>query len=219
MNKIVLDKEEVIVVEEDLDLVVSKGMIKEIYLCSPSIDATIHYEIEEGGSLNVHHYSINSSLSSIVHLKGKGASVHYFYSTINEEDHTFSLEVFHDADHTESKVISHGVNVKEKSLIFDINPYVPKEKEFCVCNQENSIINLEDGLSLIRPNLLIDCYNVSSSHSAYIGSFRDEVLFYLMSRGLSKDASYEILMKSFLVKDILKVEKVFPEFLEKLKDL
>ena len=72
---------------------------------------------------------------------------------------------------------------------------------------------------MIRPNLLIDCYDVISSHSAYIGSFRDDFVFYLMSRGLSREASYEILMKSFLVRDVVKLEKVFPKFLEKLKKL
>ncbi len=219
MNRIVLDKEEVIVVDKDLDLVVSSGMTKEIYLCSLSKDASIHYEVEEDGHLIVYHYSLDSSISSVIHLNGKGASVHYFYSMINEKDHEFSLKIFHDVSETESKVVSHGVNVKDRSLIFDINPYVLKDRELCVCNQENSIINLRDGLSLIRPNLFIDCYNVVSSHSAYIGTFSEDVVFYLMSRGLSRDVSYEILMRSFLVKDVEKVEKVFPEFLEKLKDL
>ncbi len=219
MNKIVLDKEEVIVVDGDLDFVVLPHEIKEVYLCSQNKNASVRYQVEEGGQLIIHHYSINSSFSVSIHLSGENASVRYFFSTINEEDHDFSLSIFHNASRTKSEVICHGVNVKDRSLLFSIHPHVSKDMELCICNQENSIMNLEDGLSIIRPNLLIDCYNVCSSHSAYIGSFRKDSLFYLMSRGLSLEASYEILMKSFLVEDVEKLEKVFYAFLEKIKDL
>ncbi len=219
MNKIVLDKEEVIVVDEDLDVVVSSGMVKEVYLCAQNKNVSINYQVAKDAHLVVHHYSIDSSFQISIHLDGENASVQYFYSTINEENHDFHLELFHNASKTESDVVCHGVNAKDQSLLFDIYPYVLKQSKLCVCNQENNIINLSEGQSVIRPNLLIDCYDVISSHSAYIGSFRDDFVFYLMSRGLSREASYEILMKSFLVRDVVKLEKVFPKFLEKLKKL
>ena len=73
------------------------------------------------------------------------------------------------------------------------------ESDKSECNQKNQILNIKEGKSTILPKLLIDNYDVVSSHSAYIGKFKDEILFYLMSRGISEKVSYDLLIKSFLV--------------------
>lgn len=219
MNRIVLDKERVIQIEEDLEIVVPDICEKEIYLCSQNKNVCINYQVGKNSHLIVHHYNINSSFDIRVDLQGEGASIEYFYSTVNEENQKFLYHIFHNASKTESNVINHGINAGNGSLVFDIYPYVLKSSEACICNQENSIINLGEGESTIRPNLLIDNYNVISNHSAYIGAFREEELFYLMSRGLSERDSYELLMKSFLVDKAEKIEEIFPEFLGKLREL
>lgn len=219
MNKIVLDKEDVIVVEDDLDIFVDAKKEKEIYLCSNNCDACIHYHIGQNSHLTVYHYSIDSSLDISMHLMEENASISYSYYTINEDDHTFHCSIFHEASKTESHVTSHGVNIRDKSLLFDIDPHVLKDAKLCICNQENRIINLGCGSSTIRPNLFIDHYNVVSNHSAYIGSFSEEALFYLMSRGLSREDSYQLLLQSFLMNDFDRIREVFPQFLEKLKEL
>lgn len=219
MNKIVLDQEEVIAVDGDLDIVVSCGDRKEITLYSLDTKASIHYKIEKDASLVVHHYTIDCSFAIEVLLSGENASVDYFYSTLNEKDHSLSFDIVHEASNTSSRIVNHGVATCDGTLLFDINPSVLKNSELCCCNQENSIINLGEGEVTIRPNLLIDHYNVSSSHSAYIGTFSEELLFYLMSRGLSRKVSFALLLQYFLVKDVAKLTKIFPQFLEKLKDL
>ena len=46
---------------------------------------------------------------------------------------------------------------------------------------------------------LIDNYDVVSNHAAYIGKFKDEMLFYMMSRGISRDSAYHLLLNGFLI--------------------
>ena len=104
---------------------------------------------------------------------------------------------FYDA--TKGEVRFHGVNVKDNKLDFDITGYVPNKSDKSECNQKNQILNISDGKSTILPKLLIDNYDVSSSHSAYIGKFRDEVLFYLMSRGISKEKATHLLIEGLLI--------------------
>lgn len=66
-----------------------------------------------------------------------------------------------------------------------------------------------NGKSTICPNLVIDNFDVDSNHSAYIGKFKDEYLFYLMSRGISLDNSYKLLLNSFLVNsDSIEYDKI-----------
>ena len=87
----------------------------------------------------------------------------------------------------------------DNKLDFEITGNVLNKSGKCECNQKNQILNISDGKSTILPKLLIDNYDVISSHSAYIGKFKDEILFYLMSRGISEKVSYDLLIKSFLV--------------------
>ena len=94
-----------------------------------------------------------------------------------------------------------------------------KKTSGCVCNQENQIINIRDGKSTICPNLLIDNYDVVSNHSAYIGKFSDDKLFYLMSRGISLKDAYKLLLNGFLINSkSLDLEKVglFLEEIDKI---
>ena len=65
-------------------------------------------------------------------------------------------------------------------------------------NQNNRIINLNDKLCQINPNLYIDENDVTANHSAYIGKFRDDEIFYLQRLGLSYIDATKLLLKGFL---------------------
>ena len=73
--------------------------------------------------------------------------------------------------------------------------------------------------STICPNLLIDNYDVLSNHAAYIGKFKDEVLFYMMSRGISLDVAYRLLLNGFLINsDSIDLSKI-DEFVQEIEKI
>lgn len=157
------------------------------------------YNVSENSKLVVYQYGINIDNNIIINLNGENASVEYHYSTINYDNHKYKIEVNHNNSKTISNTYNHGINVFDNKLDFDITGNVLNKSGKCECNQKNQILNISDGKSTILPKLLIDNYDVISSHSAYIGKFKDEILFYLMSRGISEKVSYDLLIKSFLV--------------------
>ena len=157
------------------------------------------YNVSENSKLVVYQYGINIDNNIIINLNGENASVEYHYSTINYDDHKYKIDVNHNNIKTISNIYNHGINVFDNKLDFDITGNVLNKSGKCECNQKNQILNISDGKSTILPKLLIDNYDVISSHSAYIGKFKDEILFYLMSRGISEKVSYDLLIKSFLV--------------------
>lgn len=159
----------------------------------------ITYNISENSKLIVYQYGIDIDNNIIINLNGENASIEYHYSNINYKDHKYKIEVNHNSSKTISNIYNHGINVNDNKLDFDITGYIPNTSLKCECNQKNQILNIKDGKSTILPKLLIDNYDVVSSHSAYIGKFKDELLFYLMSRGISEKVSYDLLIKSFLV--------------------
>ena len=185
---------------------------KELHLFDKK-DQEVIYNVEDNATLKVYQYGININNDITINLNGNNAKVEYHYSTINYENHKYNILVNHNASNTSSNIYNHGINVFDKKLDFNVTGKVFKNSDNCICNQENQILNLVDGDSTILPNLLIDNYNVSSSHSDYIGKFKDEILFYLMSRGLSRTTSYDLLIKSFLINGSSRNEDI--ESLEK----
>lgn len=49
------------------------------------------------------------------------------------------------------------------------------------------------------PELEIECDDVKASHAASIGRIDEEQLFYLMSRGFSRDEAVELIVKAFMI--------------------
>lgn len=189
MNKIELKKKQI---------TVSKGEKKILHIFDyENQDNT--YNLEENAKLVVYQYGINISNNIVINLDGENSSVEYHYSNINKENNRYNILVNHNASNTVSNIYNHGLNVFNNNLDYNVTGKVLATSNNCICNQENQIINLENGHSTVLPNLLIDNYNVISNHSAYIGKFKDEILFYLMSRGISKKSGYELLIKTFLI--------------------
>ena len=172
-------------------------MSKIIYVVDNNDKTEYKYNICE--DTVIYHFSINSSSTVNVNLVTEGVTLHYYYNNINYDNNKFDINVTHLASNTHSEIYNHGVNVKTNKLDYHVNGIVPKTSSKCICNQDNQIINMDNGKSTICPNLLIDNYDVDSNHGAYIGKFRDEEMFYLMSRGISREDSYRLLLNGFLI--------------------
>lgn len=182
-------------------------MSKIIYVVDNNENKDYKYNIVE--DTIIYHFSINCSSNVTVNLVTEGVTLHYYYNNINYDNNKFKIDVNHMACNTHSEVYNHGVNVNNKKLDYMVNGKVTKEYSKCICNQDNQIINMSDGKSTICPILLIDNFDVDSNHGAYIGKFKDEYLFYLMSRGISMSDSYRLLLNGFLINsDSLDMNKI-----------
>ena len=68
---------------------------------------------------------------------------------------------------------------------------------------------------MIKPNLFIDENDVVANHSALIGTFKDDEIFYLMSRGLDKKDAENLLTKGFLLKGVTYYKEVLENIINK----
>ena len=192
-------------------------MNKILYVVDNNEKTNYKYNIDE--DTIIYHFSINSSSNISINLVKEGVTLYYYYNNINYDDNKLDIKINHLVGNTHSEVFNHGVNVFNKRLTFNVDGVVPKDSNGCICNQDNQIINMKDGKSTICPNLLIDNYDVDSNHAAYIGKFKDEILFYMMSRGISKSACYQLLLNGFLINsDSIDSSKI-GDFLEEIKKI
>ena len=176
-----------------------------------------HYNINSNSILNIHKFYDIDTINEFVRidLNGENATINYVFKTLSDNSQTYDLVIYHNNSKTFSNIINNGVNIDSGNLIFNVSSFVPNGNVKCDVVQKSRIINLTLNKCQICPNLYIDEYDVNASHSAYIGNFKDEELFYLMSRGISAKDAEKLLIKGFLLNDMYFMSEKISELIEK----
>lgn len=162
------------------------------------------YILNNNSNLNMLKFNDVNTISEsiIVNLNGKNSKINYIFKTISKDKEKYELIINHNNSNTESFIKNNGVAIKNGKIKFIVSSFVPAQKKECNVNQVNRIINLTKNKCEIKPNLYIDEYDVSANHSALIGNFSEEEMFYLQSRGIEKNEALMLLIKGFMISDI-----------------
>ena len=162
-------------------------------------DSNIKTNYKINSSLYINRFVINSSVKTIIDLNKEDIELNYYYSNINILDNKYEITINHNKKRTISNVINHGINLGNNKLTYIVNGKVSKDSSGVICNQDSKIILTDDNNCLIKPNLIIDNDDVIANHSSYIGYFKKDEIFYLMTRGINELDSEKLLVKSFLI--------------------
>lgn len=157
------------------------------------------YKLNENSILNITEISDSNIINerNIIDLNGINSKVNFILKTVCKNNEKYDVVVNHNNKNTTSDIITNGVNISG-NLYFTVTSYVLNGNKNCVVNQQNRIINLTDKECLIRPNLLIDEVDTIANHSALIGSFKDEELFYMQRLGIDKETANKLLIEGFI---------------------
>lgn len=210
MNKIIR-KDEVINLTEDSSFTILDDVSVSLYVFG---NFSVEFILGRNSNVLVRHYNIDSDTNVKIYLRNEMASIEYHYSIISKDDHNIKVEVFHESNNTTSNIYNNVVNVLDKKFVLDVTGKVFDHVNGYVCNQNSQVINIENGHSVICPNLLIDSFDGNSNHSAYIGKFDNDKLFYLMSRGICLDLSIHMLLIAFLVDEGANIDLINDFLLE-----
>ena len=111
----------------------------------------------------------------------------------------FSFHVNHLAPETKSSVSNYGISFQNGKNNFKVNGIIkPNMKNSDVRQITKGLILDPTGECLAEPILLIDYYDVKAYHGATIGKISDDDLFYLMSRGLTKDEAFMLIINGLI---------------------
>ena len=163
------------------------------------------YKLNTNSILNITEISVSDNINerNIFNLNGEHSKLNFILKTVCKNVEKYDIVVNHNCKNTESNIITNGVNISG-NLFFTVTSYVPNGNKNCIVNQQNRIINLTDKECLIRPNLLIDEVDVIANHSALIGSFKDEELFYMERLGIDQNTANKLLIEGFIKNKINK---------------
>ena len=196
-----LEEDTILIIDNYSDKlsIVTKSDIK-IFINILFSDIDIKYSTTHNTEVSV--FAVDSSASLDINLLKDNISFNYYYSNINIKDNDYKININHLGNNIISKITNHGINTTNSKLSYVINAIVPKDYIKIQTSQDSKIITLKDNNSSIKPNLLIDNDDIEANHSAYIGRFKEDSIFYLMTRGISKDDATDLLVRSFLIGDM-----------------
>lgn len=187
----------------DILIRVSEGVKAKIFEIKTGnvMKVQYRYELDNNSDLKVQkfYHAVGMKEMDLVYLNGENARIEYMLKTISQAREKYDITIYHQAKNTKSFIQTNGINLLDGTLDIHISNLVPNGKSGCVADQNSKIINLNDQKCSIHPNLFIDEYDVIANHSAWIGKFREEELFYLKSRGISLENAIHLLAKGFLL--------------------
>lgn len=162
------------------------------------------YNLDEESNINVFKFSNLDTIKEMIicNLNGNKSSISYNFKAISTCKEVYDMIINHNHKNTSSDIKNNSVCTDDGKVSFQVSSYVDKGIKNCHVNQTNRIINLNNNKCEIRPNLYIDEYDVDANHSALIGGFNGDELFYLQSRGIREDDANKLLIKGFLLSDL-----------------
>lgn len=190
----------------EISILVNPSIQFDLYETKEGNDMKIQYKIDlmENSVINIDKLvsAVNNREMFVTNLNDVGAKVNYNFKSICDSKDHYDIFTYHNAKNTYSNIKNNAVNINDGTMSFHVSSFIPKGYSGCTANQSTRIINLTNNKCEIKPNLYIDEYDVLASHSALIGKFSLEEMFYLQSRGITEEDATNLLIKGFLTSDI-----------------
>lgn len=190
----------------DIEIVVKENVSCHIFEIrhDEKLKAQYRYILDTNSYLNITKFYDTKETRElgVVELNGVQAKIDYQLKTIATEKQKYDLMVYHNEKNTVSNIKNHGVNIKDGSIIFNVTGIVYNGIKDCTLDQDNKIVTFNQNKCTIDPKLLIEEQDVVANHSALIGKFDDDELFYLQSRGIDRTEAIILLTKGFLLENL-----------------
>ncbi len=212
MNKIVLDKEKLVV--DNLEAIIELKKNNFTLECTGKNKIIIKNKeilnlniiMQDNSFLDILIYSKLKRSDNIIHIvQNNNTIVNYKESFISKEN--TNIKVLN-----EIKGVNNKTNIIYRLLSRKENIKIDVLAKVFSNSKDNELVEdikgiMDGGKITILPNMEIDTCYVSANHYVTIGSVNNDELFYLESKGISKNIAKEIIIEGFL-KSIFKNDKI-----------
>ena len=187
----------------DIKLNLSSNINSNIVLFSKNkSNIDLNVIVNENANLKIDIISMNNQTTDSYNfdLAGEYSSVEVnVLSLAKNAKKDFVFHVNHLAPETKSTVSNYGISFENGKNSFKVNGIIkPNMKNSDVRQITKGLILDPTGECLAEPILLIDYYDVKAYHGATIGKINDDDLFYLMSRGLTKEEAIMLIINGLI---------------------
>lgn len=143
----------------------------------------------------------NIIVKSNVDLCKEGASCNWKLATLSNgtSRKTFDISFNHLVGHTNADMDNYGVARDKSYIVFSGVNHILEGSKSSISKQNAKIIVFDkEAGGTASPILRIDENDVVASHGAVVGQLNEDHMFYLMSRGLSKENARKLITIGYL---------------------
>lgn len=200
-----------------LDMIVLANVLVKLFIWSENnaLEVCHTYQLGDFSQLLLFQFYHNKSVieEDVIQLNGEFSNFSSGFSSISEGSEEYHIIVNHNNRSVSSSICNKCIGMDGSRIHFQIDSILEKGNENCVMDQSTKILTLGEVDTRIEPNMFCDENSVEARHGSVVGKFGEEEVFYLMSRGISRDEAMVLLMKGFifsnLVVDMEKRAKIF----------
>jgi len=183
----------------------SKNVNVNLYELRKGIKTKVEYKYNLKENSKLYLYRLNKSNLmrevDIVNLNGENSTVEFNLKTLSTNPEKYDIYISHNNRNTTSVVNNIGIALNG-SIIFNVTGDVTKGNKGSYLDQNNQIVTFNSDKCQVNPNLLVDEFDVVANHNAVIGAFDDDILFYLMSRGIAKNDAIKLLCEGLVLNNL-----------------
>ena len=208
-NKITFNESGEYVIEyiEDIKKKLIFDIYSDIKLIETSFDNSLVLDnkyIVNNGEVNIIKFYNNNNVDEKINIDlcSFGSKIDYRFANICRGAENYVININHKCMGTISNINNKSVALKNSKLDFVINSKVVKKANKAVLNQNTRIVTMDECDAKISPNMFIDIDDVEAKHGSIIGSFKEEDVFYLMSKGINYNDTLKLLVKGYLFSNI-----------------
>ena len=162
------------------------------------------YNFSDGFVRNFHHAHLNGEYSS--------ASLKGCFFLKNQNICSNKTNIIHNAENCVSDQTYKGILNDHSKASYYSNTFVSENAQKTEGYQLSKGILLTDNCSFFsKPELRIFADDVKCSHGSTIGPVDESALYYLRSRGISKNEAMKMIISSFIEEDLQNLDKNIAE--------
>lgn len=191
----------------NLDIVLLDFVFVKLFICSKDNDIEVlnHYMLGENSNLILFQFYCNKNVreKKIVDLNGKFSKFYQGFSSVSCGEEEYHIIVNHNHKNVSSDISNKCIGLDNSKIHIVVDSILMKGNTDCIMEQNTRILTLGDVNAKVVPNMFCDEDSVEAKHGSVIGGFSLDDIFYLMSRGISYDEALFLLVKGFLLSNLV----------------
>lgn len=191
----------------DLNIKLKENVIIKLFILSTNnnLISNINYKLKKHSNLILFKFYNNNEVEELekIYLEQEYSTISYNFSSICNNQETYKIKIYHNDNYVTSNISNKCLGNNNSKITFEIDSILDKGNIGCYMNQDTKIICMGDVDAKIEPNMYIEEDDVEARHGSVIGKFDEEDLFYLMSRGIPKEESIKLMIKGFILSNLV----------------
>lgn len=173
-----------------------------IHDASEVIDMNLSIDIASNSHLTLALLSLKQAeynANFTINLNGSNSDVIVRSGLLGNANKQMSMQINHNAPLTQSSMEHYGLMTTDQPFTINGIGKVNKGCYGCDCRQALRAATFNDNKAItLTPILLIDEYDCQAAHATSIGQISPRQMYYLQSKGLSKECVMTLIAKGYM---------------------